>query len=231
MLKRLSNSLWFGNAEGRPLVRPAVRLCMATVFWALIIAAIAINGVIWPPTGTWPLALVATAMGLVTLVGAGLILLPSLRSRLLLPGTASKELVGRLPIPVLVCASLFAFLLFQALDAGGEDPGEARLTTANARCAVIFAQMAGFTNKPDNKQSYMRDLEIHAALGAALSGPVEFRRAFDQAAARLRADLESFSDRDAKLKYLMNVVDDCASVSGKGLRVLDELRNGARRAR
>lgn len=179
---------------------------MATVFWALIIAAIAINGVIWPPTGTWPLALVATAMGLVTLV-------------------------GRLPIPVLVCASLFAFLLFQALDAGGEDPGEARLTTANARCAVIFAQMAGFTNKPDNKQSYMRDLEIHAALGAALSGPVEFRRAFDQAAARLRADLESFSDRDAKLKYLMNVVDDCASVSGKGLRVLDELRNGARRAR
>jgi hypothetical protein len=100
------------------VVRPAVRWGLAIPFWALIVAAIALNGALWPLNGAWPLALVAAALGLLALVGTGLLVSPSFRTRALLPGAPSEQLVGRLPVPVLISAVLFAYFLSEALHAG-----------------------------------------------------------------------------------------------------------------
>jgi hypothetical protein len=100
------------------VIRPEVRWGLAIPFWVLVVAAIALNGALWPLRGTWPLGLIAAALGLLALVGAGLLVSSSFRSRVLLPGAPSEQLVGRLPVPVLICAALFAYFLFRALHAG-----------------------------------------------------------------------------------------------------------------
>lgn len=116
--------------------------------------------------------------------------------------------------------------LFIACPAYGDGARKEQLAVANARCAVIYAQLAGFTNKPENKQSYKTNLEHHAKLGVTLAGVDVFRREFDHASTKLRSDVNSLATRDAKLRLLMDEIDKCGGVAGSSLRTVESLRKG-----
>ncbi len=118
-MRRLFNSVVYGDPHGKRFLRPVVRGAVGGLFWGLAVAAVFVNGSLWPLKPGWPSILAAAAAGVFAAFGTCLLYVSAVRSFLVLQGTDSQEfqgVVSRLRVVVLICWLAAGWLIVRALQ-------------------------------------------------------------------------------------------------------------------